>query len=72
MKLKRKLVIRALTDPEFRKLLEENPEAALSKEELQEITGGQIIDLAGLIDIISGQIAPMIFCVKLPDGPIYA
>ncbi|NIM18548.1 MAG: hypothetical protein GTO45_41755 [Candidatus Aminicenantes bacterium] len=75
MKLKKKLVIRALTDPKFRKLLEENPEAALTKEELEEIKGGVdgIMEQADLIDIISKTIAPMIFCIEPPGGgPIYA
>ncbi|MGE5342817.1 MAG: hypothetical protein ACM3SY_15195 [Candidatus Omnitrophota bacterium] len=37
MKLNRTLVLRALTDPKFRKMLEENP---LEAAELAQITGG--------------------------------
>jgi hypothetical protein len=75
MKLKKQLVIKALTDPKFRKLLEENPEAALTKEELEEIKGGvdEVMEQVSIIDIISTLIGPMIFCVEPPGGgPIYA
>lgn len=74
MKIRKQLVIRALTDPKFRKLLEENPEAALTKEELEEIKGGVdgIMSQIDLIDFISQQVSPMIFCVDVPDRPIYA
>lgn len=77
MKLKRRIVLKALTDPEFRKKLEENPEQALSADELKEITGGVegIIDQAALIDIISQTTSTYIFCVEPPadpNKPIYA
>ncbi len=77
MKLKRKLILKALTDPQFRKMLEENPEKALSADELKEITGGvsNVLDTTAYIDIISQISSPMIFCViKPPDpnDPIYA
>jgi hypothetical protein len=75
MKLKRKLILKALTDPEFRKMLQENPEQALSADELKEITGGNILNTAALIDLISQNTSPMIFCVvqpQDPNGPWYA
>ena len=76
MKIKKKLVIKALTDPKFRKLLEENPENALSPEELTEIKGGvdEILNTADYINAISQLGGQMIFCVpvKDPAGPWYA
>jgi hypothetical protein len=71
MKLKRKLVLKALTDPKFRKLLEENPEAALSDEELKEALGGEdvkdVLGTADYIGVISQIIAGCYFCVHVSD-----
>jgi len=69
MSLKRKLILKALTDPAFRKLLEENPEAALSKEELEELKGGtgEVVSQISIIDIISKIISPALFCVYYDD-----
>jgi len=76
MKLKRKLILKALTDPQFRKKLEENPEQALSADELKEITGGvsNILNTTDYIEIISKITSPAIFCVQPanPGGPYYA
>jgi hypothetical protein len=69
MSLKRKLILKALTDPKFRKLLEENPEVALSKEELEELKGGagEVVGQINIIDIISKLIGPALFCVYFDD-----
>jgi len=76
MKLKKKLVIKALTDPQFRKLLAEKPEEALTKEELEEIKGGigEIFSTLEFINSLATNGATMIFCmpVKDVDGPWYA
>ncbi|NIM13384.1 MAG: hypothetical protein GTN68_17230 [Candidatus Aminicenantes bacterium] len=71
MSLKKKLILRALTDPKFRKMLEENPEKALSAEELEELKGGvgDLLDTADGIDVISDIIQPVIFCMIHNDPP---
>jgi hypothetical protein len=68
MRLKRELVLKALTDPEFRKKLQENPEEVLSAEELKEITGGagEVLDQAGIVDAVSKIFLPMILCLIFP------
>lgn len=70
MKLKRKLVMKALTDPEFRKKLEENPEEVLTKEELEEITGGagEVLGEVSIIDVIASLIPMMLFCILFPKA----
>lgn len=70
MKLKRKLVMKALTDPEFRKKLEENPEEVLTKEELEEITGGasELLNEISIIDVIGTLIPMMLFCLLFPKA----
>ena len=76
MQLKKKLVMKAMVDPKFRKLLEENPEAALTREELEEIKGGvaEILSTLDFINALAQQGATQIFCmpVKDPTGPWYA
>jgi len=74
MKFKKKLVLKALTDPQFRKLLQEDPEAALNTEELKGIKAGQadIKEVLGLVDQISQnaqRISDMIFCIP-PDPDV--
>ena len=70
MKLKRKLVMKALTDPEFRKKLQENPEEVLTKEELEEITGGagEILSEVSIVDVIAALIPMMLFCMLFPKA----
>jgi hypothetical protein len=71
MSLKKKLILRALTDPKFRKMLEENPGKVLSAEELEELKGGVdgLLDTADGIDVISDIIQPNIFCMLHNDPP---
>jgi hypothetical protein len=65
MELRKKLILRALTDPKFRKMLEENPEQALSPEELEALKGGLggVINATDQIDVISKIIEPSLFCM---------
>jgi hypothetical protein len=68
MKLKRKLVMKALTDPEFRKKLQENPQEALTKEELEEITGGadEVLSKADIVDALLPFFPIFLFCIMFP------
>ena len=68
MKLRRELVLKALTDPEFRKKLQESPEEVLSAEELKEITGGagEVLDKAETLDAVAKFFFPMILCIIFP------
>ncbi len=63
--MKKKIVLKALIDPKFRKMLSENPEQALSADELSSITGGVdgILDLIDMINQQSGKVGTMIFCI---------
>jgi hypothetical protein len=76
--MKKKLVLKALTDPKFRKLLEENPEEALKIDELAGIKAGaevvkDILDTIGQINDQAQKISDYIFCViQDDDGPVYA
>lgn len=72
MSLKKKLILRALTDPKFRKMLEENPEKVLSPEELEELQGGVdgLLDTADGGDVISQFVQPVLFCM-LHNNPPY-
>lgn len=78
MKVKKKLVLKALTDPKFRRLLEENPEEALKLDELAGIKAGadvvkDILDTIGEINDQSQKISDYIFCViQDDDGPVLA
>lgn len=71
MSLKKKLILRALTDPKFRKMLEENPEKVLTPEELEELQGGVdgLLGTADGIDVISDIIQPNLFCMLHNDPP---
>ena len=64
--MKKKIVLKALTDPTFRKMLNENPEAALTPEEIASIKGGVdgLLDLVDLVNEQTGKIGTMIFCMK--------
>jgi hypothetical protein len=79
MKSKKRLVLKALTDPKFRKLLQESPEEALKTEELAGIKAGADVvnDILNTVNQINQQaqkISDYIFCVidDDPDGPILA
>ena len=68
MKFKKKLVLKALTDPQFRKTLQENLEAALDTDELKGIKAGQsdiieVLDLVEQIGQSAQQISDLIFCM---------
>jgi len=69
--MKKKIVLRAITDPKFRKMLIDNPEEALSADELASITGGVdgILDLVDLINEQSLKVGTMIFCVTQDPDP---
>jgi hypothetical protein len=47
--MKKQLVLRALTDPKFRKLLEENPMAAM---EMADVKGGYVDSKAILLAVV--------------------
>jgi hypothetical protein len=71
--MKKKLVLKALTDPKFRKRLQENPEKALTPEELAGIKGG-VTELTALVDQINQQsqkVSDMLFCIIIDDD-VYA
>jgi len=76
--MKKKLVLKALTDPKFRKLLQENPEEALKLDELAGIKGGaevvsDILDTVNLINEQSQKISDYIFCIiDDDDKPVLA
>ena len=69
MKFKKKLILKALTDPKFRKMLQDNPEEALNTEELKGIKAGQAVDVnevLGLVDQIKQSaviISDVIYCM---------
>ena len=71
MSLKKKLILRALTDPKFRKMLEEDPEKVLTPEELEELQGGVdgLLGTAEGVDPISQFVQPVIFCMLHNDPP---
>lgn len=76
--MKKKLVLKALTDPKFRKLLQENPEEALKLDELKGIKAGaevvsDILDTVTLINEQSQKISDLIFCIiDDDDKPVLA
>ena len=53
--MKKKIVLKALTDPTFRKMLNENPEAALTPEEIASIKGG-VDGLLDLVDLVNEEV----------------
>jgi hypothetical protein len=70
MSAQKKLILRALTDANFRKLLKENPEAAL---DIAEIRGGNVVvtdilDTVGLIDDQIDSISDKLLCVDPPGS----
>jgi len=70
--MKKKLVLKALTDPKFRKLLQENPEEALKLDELAGIKAGaevvqNILDTVYQINEQSQKISDYIFCIIQDD-----
>lgn len=70
--MKKKLVLKALTDPKFRKRLQENPEGALTSEELAGIKGG-VTELVALVDQINQQstkVSDMLFCIVFDDDAL--
>lgn len=71
--MKKKIVLKALTDAKFRKKLMENPEEALTPEELSSIKGGveELTDLVDMVNQQSQKVGTMIFCVIIdPTDPI--
>lgn len=74
--MKKKLILKALTDPKFREMLSVNPEKALNAEELAEIKGGQgvaeILDIVGNINAQSTKVSDYLFCIIIddPEKPI--
>jgi hypothetical protein len=50
MKVNKKLVLKALTDPKFRKMLEENP---LKAAELAQISGG-VAEVYSILSVVRG------------------
>jgi hypothetical protein len=69
MKVNKKLILRALIEPGFRKMLRENPQEALN---MAEIKGGQLeIDL--MLNVLCGIdeqiniVADKLLCVNLLD-----
>ena len=72
MKFKKKVILKALTDAKFRKLLQENPEAALSIDEFKNVKAGQIINPTEILSIVNQtyanaqKISDVIFCIP-PD-----
>jgi len=74
MKITKKLVMKALTDVQFRKMLEEKPMEAL---EMANIKGGQteVFNALQMLNEIATQttkINDLLFCITNPNGPIYA
>jgi hypothetical protein len=72
--MKKKLVLKALTDPKFRKSLQENPEGALTPGELAGIKGG-VTELMEMVDQINQQsqkVSDMLFCIVFDDDEVYA
>jgi len=70
MSAQKKLILKALTDANFRKLLKENPEAAL---DLAEIRGGNVVvpDVLDTLEVIDGQIdsiSDKLLCVDPPGS----
>lgn len=70
--MKKKLVLKALTDPKFRKLLQENPEEALKLDELAGIKAGadvlkNILDTVNQINEQAQKISDYIFCIIQDD-----
>lgn len=70
MSAHKKLILRALTDASFRKLLKENPEEALN---LAEIKGGKVAvnDILGTVDLIDDRISSIgdkLLCVDPPGS----
>jgi hypothetical protein len=68
MSAHKKLILRALTDAKFRKLLKEHPEEALN---LAEIKGGKVAinDILGTLDLIDDRIYSIgdkLLCVDPP------
>jgi len=61
-----KIFLKALTDGKFRKMLSENPEKALTPEELSSIKGGVegLLDLVDMIKEQSLKIGSSIFCAQ--------
>lgn len=73
--MKKRLILKALTDPKFRELLSVNPQKALNAEELAEIKGGQgvleILDIVGTVNAQSTKVSDYLFCVIRFDSDIY-
>lgn len=71
--MKKKIVLKALTDANFRKQLMENPEEALTPEELSSIKGGVegLLDLVNLVNEQTQKTGTMIFCIIVdPTDPV--
>ncbi len=67
--MKKKIVLKALTDPKFREMLRENPENALTADELGAIKGGveEILDMVELVSEQTTKVGTAIFCVIIHD-----
>ncbi len=69
--MKKQLILKALTDPKFRKLLQENPMEAM---EMAEIRGGYIVDPMTIIDTVHAvektisEIGEQILCTSGGSG----
>ncbi len=67
--MKKKIVLRALTDPKFREMLRKDPQNALTADELGAIKGGveEILDTVTLVDEQTTKVGTQIFCVWYQD-----
>lgn len=70
--MKKKLVLKALTDPKFRKQLSEDYTKALNSDELAEIKGGQelitdVLDTVNNIAAQSEKVSDILLCIIIDD-----
>ncbi len=67
--MRRKLVLKALTDPKFRQLLQDSPDTALSSDEKAAVKGGanEILDFVYQINEQSEKVSDLIFCMIKDD-----
>lgn len=68
-KANRKLVLKALIDPEFRKVLEENPTAALGVKELSKVNEWEIQCVLTAVEGINRQIVATGDLLLCHNGP---
>lgn len=65
----RKLILKALTDPEFRKALEENPAAVLGVREFTEVNKREVRLILAAVNGIAAQIAATADELLCAPGP---